>query len=80
MRQVRITYADGFTESIGLKETAFGVEGTSLHGPVKRATFGEWVDESDGSRFPSHNKLSRSVEIPPTMRSGVPVYGTGRDR
>lgn len=78
MRQVRVTYADGTVESFGIKEAAFGTDGTVLHGPVVRATIGEWIDESDGSAFPSHNRVSRSIA--PTMRSGMPVYGTGRDR
>jgi hypothetical protein len=72
MRQVRIVYDDNTVEYIGLKESAFGTEGTVLHQGVKSATIGEWVDEGDGPIFPSHNRLSRSMR--------TPIYGTGRDR
>lgn len=72
--KVRVTYADGTSEVLILREAAFGIEGTAAHGPVLAATLVGHEDLSDGSSFPHHTRYSRS------MQRGVPVYGTGQTR
>ena len=45
-RIVRVTYEDGTHEDVNLREAAFGLDGTALHGPVVSATLasGPWDD------------------------------------
>lgn len=57
---VRVTFEDGTTKVIELREATFGVEGTAAHGPVKHVTPIR-VDRSPDGAFPHHTRLSRSA-------------------
>jgi len=76
-RIVRVTYEDGTHEDVNLREAAFGLDGTALHGPVVSATLasGPWddLDTEDPNLGRRSNLLERSARP-------LPIYGTGRNR
>ncbi|HXS48417.1 MAG TPA: hypothetical protein VN756_13250 [Solirubrobacterales bacterium] len=64
-RLIRVTYEDGTTEEVALREAAFGLEGTAMHGPVVSATLAEgpWLDldVEDPNLGRRRNALERSA-------------------
>jgi len=86
MTKLLVTYEDGSRETVDvdLREAAvFGADPAAFHGRVVEARIAPTVPadlDPEGFGFPNHTRLSRSLTIHPTMRSGVPIYGTGRDR
>lgn len=64
VRKIRVVYEDGTTEVVELSENVFGLEGTTLHGPVKSVTLAERVEDygrEDRNLGRGRNKLERSV-------------------
>lgn len=66
MTRVRVAYEDGTREVLDLPlGDPFArmdlVPAVADHGPVVSAVLADRVDMSDGSGFPSHTRLSRSV-------------------
>ena len=66
VRAVRVVYTDGTSEIVPLQASAFGIEGTRLHGDVVSATLAERTEDADLSREDRdlgrrRNRLERSA-------------------
>jgi hypothetical protein len=73
MTLVQVTYEDGFSEDVELRGSAFGTDGTAMHGHVIEARI-----SPRNSRPSGHTVESLMGQRRPL--SYTPIYGTGRNR
>lgn len=74
MTLVQVTYEDGTTEDVVMREAAFGLEGVAAHGPVVAARI------SPNNTRPGGDTIEALMGQRGRRLSYTPVYGTGRER